>query len=364
MFAISIYDRYQPRRISNFNEFSLTLSFDSTADSFGFMWLFDEKNYDHKELLCLSHFHPCDVYYKDELIIAGIIINNDFGHAPTAEMAQIGGYSRPGVLDNSCVPIANYPLQTSGLTIEQVAKKLCDPYNVRIYIDPSVQSKMQSKVTDENIQPTETIKSYLQKITEVKRIIMSHTPKGELLFTEAKVNAEPVIVFNNEDGSYPATKFNLSFKGENMHRFITVMQQGTTSGTNGGQYTIRNPYVINTYPKDKTVISSTGIADDVRTAARQELSKELQNITLSLDVAGWKVGDKIIKPGDLITVYDEKLYIYKKVNWFVKDVTYSANSSGTTCTINCVLPDIFTNTDVQNIFKDINIHGKIAGYEQ
>lgn len=364
MFEISIYDRYQPRRIQNFNEFSLALNFDSTCDTFGFMWLFDEKNYDHKELLCLSHFHPCDVYYNNELIIAGIITNNHFGNAPTAEMVQIGGWSRPGVLENSCVPIGNYPLQTTGLSILQVAKKLCDPYNVKIIVDPSVASKMNSTVTDDNIQPTDTIKSYLQKITEVKRIIMSHTPKGELLFTEAKTNAEPVIVFNNDQGSYPGTKFSLDFKGEEMHRFITVVQQGTESGSNGGQHTIRNPYVINTYVKDKTVTSSSGIADDVRHAARQELSKELQNITLNVDISGWRVGDKIIKPGDLITVYDEKLYIYKKVNWFVKSANYTANSSGVQCTLVCVLPDVFTNTDVQNIFANINIHGKINGYEQ
>jgi|SRR5690606_29968515 len=363
MFSIKVNDRYQPRDIRNFNKFSLNLSFDSICDTFGFAWRFNEKDYDQKELLAVSHYHPCDVYYNDELIIAGIITNTDLVNNPVPDLVQIGGWSRPGVLEGSTVMPSNYPLQTQGLSIESVARKLCSPYNVKIEIDSSVKSKMQSVVKDDNIKPTETIKSYLQKITEVKRIIMTHTHDGKLLFTSAKTKELPVFVFDNENsGSFPACKFKYSFKGENMHRFITVMQQSTTDGTAGGQATIRNPYVINTYPKDKVITVSSGIADDMPSAARQELSKELQNITLTVELYDWKIGDEIIKPGKIITVYDEKLYIYKKVNWFIRSVNYTADETSVRCTLTCVLPEVFNNDPVESIFKGINIHGKTNGY--
>lgn len=359
MFEIVVKDRYEPRRIRNFNNFTLGLTFDSICDTFGFAWLFDEKNYDHKELLCLTHFHPVDVYYNGELIIAGIIINNNFSNQSTSELTQIGGYSRPGVLETSCVPIGNYPLQTKGSTIEQVAKKLCAPYRIDVVIDDVVKSKMQSVVTDDDIQPTESIKSYLQKITEVKRIVMTHNAQGALVFTEAKTKVEPIRVFENDKKSYPATKFNFSFNGQNLHRFITVMQQATDSGTSGGQHTIRNPYVVNTYPKDKTVTVSSGIADDMATSARQELAKELQDITMSVEIYDWKVGDELIRPGSIITIFDEVLYHYNRANWFVRGVSYTADEKGVRCTLSCVLPYVFNMDKVENIFKDINIHGKI-----
>lgn len=362
MFEIVVNDRYKPRRISNFTKFTLGLSFDSISDSFGFAWLFDEKNYEHKELLCVSHFHPCQVYYNGELIINGNIINNEFEDSTNPSLVQIGGYSRPGILENSCVSIGNYPLQTKGLSIERVAKKLCDPFHVTVKIDDSVKSKMQTIVEDDNIQPTDTIKSYLQKITEVKRIVMTHNADGDLVFTEANTKSEPVRVFDNRNGSYPATGFKMSFKGEGMHRFITVTQQASGSGTKGGQYTIRNPFVINTYPKDITITSSSGISDDMKSAARQELAKELQNITLSFDIYDWKIGDNLIQPGQIVTVYDEKLYLYLKVNWFIQSVSYNADENGVTCSVSCVLPEVYNQDDVVNIFKEINVHGKINEY--
>lgn len=362
MFEIVIKDRYEPRRIGNFNKFTLGLTFDSIADTFGFAWLFDEKNYDHKELLCLSHFHPIEVYYNGEKIITGNLINNEFEHNPDPSMIQIGGYSRPGILSNSCVSVSDYPLQTKGLTIEKVAKKLCTPKHITVKIDDSVLSKMKQVVTDDDIQPTDTIESYLKKITEVKRIVMTHNTDGELVFTEAKTNVNPVRIFDNTTGSFPATGFKMKFNGEGMHRFITVTQQATGSGTKGGQYTIRNPFVINTYPKDITITSSSGNSDDMKSAARQELAKELQNITLSVEVYDWKLGDELIKPGQMITVYDEKLYLYLKVDWFIKSVSYNADEKGVTCSLSCVLPEVFNEDEVLNIFKDINIHGQINEY--
>lgn len=356
MFEIVIDDRYEPRTIRNFNFFTLTLAHDSSCSTFGVQWLFDPNDYDHKEMITPSHFHPISVKYNGELLVYGNMINFSSESKSTSQLITLGGYSRTGVLGDSMVPISQYPLQTKGLSLKAIAEKLTQPYNIKVKIDPSVASAMQSANTVDNIQPTESIQSYLQKITEVKRVIMSHTPEGELLFTSAKTEQQPIRHFDNTQGSFPAYGFKFGFDGEKMHRYITVMQQATKEGTNGGQHTIRNPYVVLNYVKDKTVTLGAGIADDVASAARQELGKELANITLSIDVFDWKLGDELIKPNSIISVFDPNLYIYKTVNWFVKSVSYTGDHTGIKCTLECCLPEVFNNKDVQSIFGNINVH--------
>lgn len=356
MFDIVINDRFRPRRISNFNDFSLNLKWNSTADTFGFTWLFNPDNPDHKNAMCVSHFHECQVYYKDELLVNGNIINAEFKHDQNRQMATLGGYSRPGILDTVNVPINSYPIQTKGISIKKVAERLCKDYSIDIVIDSSVANDMNSIVTDDNIEPTNTIKDYLVKITEPKGIKISHTNNGELLFIQADTKKSPIFELDGTKGSMPAYEISFNFNGQEMHRYITVMQQATETGANGGQYTIRNPYVINTYPKDKTITAGSGDGSDMKKLARQELSKELKMMKLSISMSSWKIGDEMIHPGDIISIIDPALYLYYKSKFFIISANYNGNSEGVKCDLELVPLAVFETTPPESMFRGINLH--------
>lgn len=356
MFEIVINDRFRPRRISNFNEFSLNLKWNSTADTFGFSWLFNPDNPDHKNAMCISHFHECQVYYKSELLVNGNLINARFQHDKNRRMASLEGYTRPGILDTVNVPIYSYPIQTKGLSIKAIANRLCNLYSIDVKIDSSVASDMNSTVKDDNIEPTETIKDYLVKICDPKGIKISHTANGEILFTQANVKKEPIFEIDSKDSSRPAYDMTFNFDGQDMHRYITVMQQATESGANGGQYTIRNPYVINTYPKDKIVTAGSGENSDMKEMARQELSKELKMMKLNISLSNWKIGDEMIKPGDIISIIDPYLYLYYKSKFFIMSASYNGNVDGIKCDLECVPLAVFETTAPESMFRGINLH--------
>lgn len=356
MFEIVINDRFKPRRISHFNDFNLTLKLDSIASTFGFSWLFNPNDKEHKNAICPSHFHECQIYYDNELLLNGNLINFQFGHGALREVAQIGGYSKTGVLQDSNVPISAYPIQTIGRSIEGVAKSLCSIFGIKVVIDSSVQSKMQSVVMEDDIQPTDTIGSYLKKISEVKGIIMIHNENGDLVFTSVDTSKKPIFKLDSETGSTPITNVSISINGQNMHRNITVVQQADSEGGVGGQHTIRNPYVVGSYIKDKTIKATSGIQDDMPTLARRELANELKNIKLSADSSTWEINDEIIKPGDIITVNDPNLYIYKDAKFVIDSVSYTGSNSEIVCSFTAVPIEVYENGKVKSMYEGINIH--------
>lgn len=357
MFEIVIDDRFKPRRIKNFNDFTLTLNLDSISSVFGVSWLFNPEDDEHKNAICPSHFHEVQVYYNNELLLNGNLINQSFSHGAKRELVQIGGYSKTGVLEDSTVPIANYPLRVSGMTIENTVKRLCKIFDINVIVDSRVKARLQSIVSEEDdITPTDTIKSYIQKITEVKNVITTHNENGDLVITQIDVDKMPIFKQSYKDGSTPLTELKLSYNGQGMHRYITVLQQADDEGENGGQATIRNPYVVESYVKDKVITAGSGMQDDMRTLARQELSKELKGIKLSAEIAKWEIGDKLIKPGDLIVINDPHLYLYKDVTFVIDSVTYSGTHTSVTCSFTAALKDVYTTTTPENIYEGINIH--------
>ena len=55
-----------------------------------------------------------------------------------------------------------------------------------------------------------------------------------------------------------------------------------------------------------------------------------------------KINDKLILPGDIITVNDPNLYLYQDVRFVIDSVTYSGSNSEITCSFTALLIDVYT----------------------
>jgi prophage tail gpP-like protein len=278
-----INDRIRKRTIEFFNEFKLNLKYDSVASTFSFKFYFDPKNKEHAELACVSHMHEAIVEHNGETLITGYILSNIFNTSAKKELVEVGGYSKPGVLEDCDIPPLSvvpgcYPLETVGLTLKEIAEKLIKPFGLGLVIDSqattgatlafdeageanvidgliesesggqtvtqtaSVSDAVQKKIDKSNAKQDQNIRSYLMELAVQRNIILSHDANGNLLFTEAQTNKNPIMDFDVPANGLIGTSMNLSFNGQGMHSHITVMGQPDILGDNAGEYTIRNPY--------------------------------------------------------------------------------------------------------------------------
>jgi prophage tail gpP-like protein len=346
--------------VDYFNEFSLDLRFDSVASTFGFKFYFDPKNREHAELACVSHFHEAIVQHNGETLVTGYILSQEFNSGPQKQMAQFGGYSKPGVLADCTIPPDLYPLQTNGLSIRQICERIATRFKLKTKVTDSAQKdaalgytvkqKADADVKQTSATESQNIMSYLTEICTQRNIVLSHNENGDLLLTEAETTKKPL--FHVEDGLI-GTTIKLNFNGQGMHSHITVLKQASADGGNAGEYTIRNPYVPIVY-RPNVVTANSGDDVTIQEAAINELAKELKNITLTVTTDRWEVDGKLIKPNNIITVYSPENFIYKKTEWFIESINFVGDNKKTTATLNCVLPEVYNGKMPKNIFVEVH----------
>jgi prophage tail gpP-like protein len=358
---LKIFDRFKVRKVEFFSKFQLSLAYDQFGSTFSFSFYFDPNNPDHKELACVSHYHDCVVEHNGEVLVSGFAISQGFTYNPEKQLATISGYSKPGLFEDVNIPPDIYPLQSDNLSLLEIARKLTSKWNldtkykIGVIVDASVANKVNKVFKKSTASETTTIAEYLRELAQQKQIIISHDEKGNLLFTQANTDQDPVLTFDFRNGMLPATSFSHTFNGQGMHSHITVMRQASVDGGNAGQITLKNPYVP-TFYRPKTIVQSSGDDIDTNEVALREMAKEWENLTLQIGIDRWEVDGKIIKPNSMIEVFAPELYIYTKSRFFVRSIDYVGDEEKTTATLNCVIPEVVNGKMAKSIFEGINMH--------
>lgn len=333
--------------VTAFNNFSLTLKYDSVASTFGFDLYFDPNDHDAREMFQVGHYHIASVEHNGELLVRGFLLNHKFKLSSKKELSNLSGYSLAGVLGDCQIPTSIYPLQSDGLTLIQIAQKVCAPFKIDIVVDEVVRDKVNSVYDTSTASEGQTVKDYLSSLASQKDVILSHYPDGRLVFTQAKTKQKPFFHF---DGSLPSTTMELNFNGQNMHSIITLQKQAGLDGGNSGEASIRNPFVPYVF-RPKVATQNSGTDNDTGDAIKNALKDELKNITLTITVPTWELGGGLIRPNRIITAISPELYLYKNTRWFVEEVTFSGNEKQQQAVLKCVLPEVYNGETPDYIFQ-------------
>jgi prophage tail gpP-like protein len=347
--TITIDDRKTRRKVEFFSNFKLNLKYDSLGSTFEFSFYFNPQNPDHLLFAQIGKYQLIRCEHNGKLILTGFILSQALNETSADELVSFGGYSVPGVLEDSNIPVSIYPLQSDGLSLKQIAEKILKPFQINMVIDPEVADLMNQTYEKTTAEPSQTVKDYLTVLATQKNIIISHTANGRVIFTRAKTDRKPIADF--EEGLI-GTSIGITFNGQGMHTPITVIKQADKKGGNAGQSTINNPYVpaSTTAFRPKVIIQSSGDDNDTEKAAKNALAAELKNIGLTITTDRWDINGVMIEPNNIITVRSPKLNINKKTTFFIESVSYVGTPESTTATLGCVLPEVYNGKTPKNIF--------------
>lgn len=330
-----------------FSDFSLTLNYGAVASAFSLGLYFDPYNADHKKLLRPGAYTEARVEHNGELLITGPLLSPTFTDSPAKQLVKIGGYSRPGVLEDCEPPLSIYPLEFQKLSLREIADKLLAPFQLSYTYTNTVAAEMNEVYETVDAKNTQSVKAFLSELAAQKNIVISHTPAGQLLFTRARTDRTPIIDLDN--GGMPGTEISLSFNGQAMHHEITVFKEAAADAGNAGEATISNPYVSAYRPK--VMVQSSGTDVDTSLAAKTALAAQLKNIKLTVQTDRWEVNGAVIKPNNIISVRSPELFLYNKTRWFIESVALKGNEKQTTATLTCVLPEVYSGETPKNIFE-------------
>jgi len=279
-------------------------------------------------------------------------MSQGFNDSKETELVGISGYSFPGILEDCQIPVELYPLQYDGLTLREISQKLLSYFRITMVVDPSVSAEMDKAYEKTTAEPTQTIKEYLASLAGQRNIVITHNEKGHLVYTKAKTNRKPILDYN---GEIPFTNMALDFGGQDMHSTITVIKQADSKGGNAGEATVTNPFVP-FVRRPRVATQSSGDDNDTLEVAKNILADELRGLKLTITSDRWDVNGVIVKPNNLITVKNPRIYLYKKATWFIEQVDYKGDEKNQTLTMTCCLPEVYSAAEPTYLFKGINMH--------
>ena len=351
---LRVNDRIRNRKVDFFNKFNLSLRYDSVASAFGFSGYFNPDNNEHKDLFCIGHYHLVTLEHNDELLLTGYMLSEKLKDSSKTQPIIISGYSLPGCLEDCKIPTSLYPLESNNLSLSEIAKKLIAPFGLKMVIDPAVLSAMNKVYEKATAKEGQTIKAFLTELAGQRDIIISHNEHGNILFTKAKTKRKPIIHYG-ADGGVPFTSMELDFNGQAMHSDITVIKEAGRNGGNAGEASVKNPYVRHVFRPD--VISQTsGDDNDTMLVAKRRLAAELKNLKLTIVTDRWEIDGKIIRPNNLITVTNPKVYLFKKSTWFIEQIDFAGDEKSTTATLTCCIPESYSGETPKYLWEGINMH--------
>lgn len=320
------------------------MKLDSVASTFAFVARFNPDNEDHKLLFKPLSYHAIEIFKSDNtLLLTGTILIHEFNSNDAPELVKISGYSKCGILEDVNIPYSAYPLESNNRTLKEISERLFNLFSIKLIVDASVLNDVNLVYGKSIAEPTDSIKTYIAKLTAQRNILMSHNSKGNIVFFRPNTAKASSLFLNAEN----CTNMAFTTKGQSFHSEISILRQPSSDGKNLTPVdTIKNQLINSFRPKVKTL--SSGTDTDTSKASQNELASELQNVELVITLP--RVEE--LKPGDIVDVQNKEIYLYERTKFMINSIVINENESKTNMVLNLTLPEAFTGKQPKNIFHD------------
>lgn len=306
----------------HFNNIDITLSLNTVASTFkfsGFNKWFDILKYD-----------DCEVYFDNERIISGTILNPAFKYQKKPTLLALSGYSKTGILEDSNYPISLYPTQFDGLNLMEITQKITNYFRLKLKVYENALKEVSIPFEKVSIDTNDTIKSFLSRLADQRGLILAHDNYGRLLLYKVEAKTKPQISLNISD----ALSVDFTPNAQGFHSEITVLKQSTLSNNNGEQTTVKSPWIYGiNRPSTKTL--SDG--DQLEDWANKLMCSEARNFALKLTYEG----HINVRSGFYIT-FEATQILTKPTKFIIETVQFLATKKSKTTTMNIVLPCVYT----------------------
>lgn len=311
---------------------NLSLPYNTIASTFGFSGLDD---YSPVPL----RFPKVEVYFNDDLLLTGVIVNQNYQSVSKPTLVSVSGYSKAGVLEDCTIPLSAMPMELDNMSLREICDKLLPLFGLKYTVENSVRDLMEKKFEKTNFSYDKKLKTLLVELANERGVFTNHLANGNIHFTDSSSDNLFIQEHFEDDG---VTEMTLDVDGQAMHSHISVLASSDDEDITEGEYTIRNPYVNITRPIIHTM--KNGDAIDVKEYARLLLATELRGIRLKISTT------KFIKPGQLISVKSQRLRIPNVTAFFVEKTDVKEDAKGLKYEMECVLKDVYSKKPVKNIF--------------
>lgn len=349
----------------HFTEIDLTQSIDSFSTA-AFTAPFEADRAEFRKRFRPFSYSSINVLIDQKVRMTGSMMGPEPKIDQSSKAVAVTAYGLPAVLAHCCPPGSAFPLEFSGMTLLQIAQKVCAPFGITARIDDTVsddesshafqakklkrgprggRGKRGNKFARVALEPGDDVHGFLVGLAQQVGLVMSDDEVGNLVFRDSDANlGNPVARF--VQGQPPLVDIDAKFSPESYFSEITGFTPNKVK-KKGTKYTLKNPFI---HAKDNILrphcfkLDDT-TAPDAPAAVYAKIGRMFGNMvsyTIS-KIPTWRdPSGKLWTPNTTVLVTAPDAMIYRETELLIRDVKLHQDPGGYTAELNVVLPGAFS----------------------
>lgn len=317
-------------------EIELNLIFDGHA-SVSFGAPFEPDLIEFRETFRPFAYKEVKVLVGGDVLFTGTMIDISPEVNAGSKMVSVTAYSRAAVLADCTAPAGHLPLEFNGLDLNQITKKLADPFGISLAVGADVGAKFERV----KLEPEGKIQDFLADLAKKRGVILASDADGDLIYRQSATGPQTLVARLKENES-PCLSVGATFSPQAYYSEVTCTAK-TKHGRKGNKFTETNPFAVGLLRPSVQELDDTEPAD-VPTATKARIGRMFGAVvSYEINLSTWLTPD-----GDLWTP-DQRLrltapgaMVYSESELMIRAVTLRAAPGSKTATLTCTLPGAFS----------------------
>ncbi|MCK5603581.1 LysM peptidoglycan-binding domain-containing protein [Candidatus Pacearchaeota archaeon] len=284
-----------------------------------------------QKLLRPYRYPVARAYLGGVLMVSGYLYTVSPSVEAEARSQGLAGWSfTADVIDSTVKP----PYEKKKVSLKQRAEDLVGHLGIEVLYEAD-EDEIFKRVT---AKPQDGIAAHLLRLSAQRGLLMSSTPKGQLIFYRTQSGQQPVGTI--EEGKFPFLGMAAEFDGRKRFNVYKAIAQTRKKKKKVG--TAKDDVV----PKSRflTFTANEATAGNIQNAADWRRSKQVADaLTIPLSIEGWYAPNgQLWRENTLVTVISPTNYIDKGFDFLIRSAEFSLTDKGTTTTLQLVPPQVYT----------------------
>jgi len=312
---------------------TITRTLDSCADAFSLSAPFDPVKFKNYASFRPFGYQSVRLKIDDEKILTGRIESVSPSISASDRMINVQGRSLTGSLVDCSIDGQGFNFK--GLSLSQIAKKLCSPFSVSVV---SI-SEAELPLMVANASPGQSVFDFLNQLAKDLSLLLTCNADGNLVITKVLPGGKPVDAII--EGERKLLSANGSFDGTKIFSAYKVLMQ------QDGKNDIMGKALDGSIPIYRPLTSTGSDADakDVQKSAEWKRALAISGaVGLSVTMAGWRTSNGLLwSPGQVVTLKAPGAFILKESPFLISEASLTLDTSqGKTSALKLVLPATYS----------------------
>jgi prophage tail gpP-like protein len=308
-----------------------TRTMDTVADGWSARVSWNTGDPELTKLLRPYRYPKSAVYLGGVLMVSGYLYTVSPSIENDARAIDLTGWSfSADILDSTVRP----PYEQKKVSLKDRAEELIGALGIDVIYNAGEDEQFKRVTADAN----DTIAAHMLRLSTQRGVLMSSTPKGEVIFYRTQTGQKSVGTI--EEGTPPFLGMSATFDGRKRFNIYKAIAQ--TRKKKKKTAIAKDDAVPRS--RFKTFTANEATAGNIQTAADWKRSKQVaEALSIPLSLEGWYAPNgKLWRENTIVTVISETNFIPDGFNFLIKSVEFSLDDKGVTSVLHLVPPQVYT----------------------